>query len=129
VATSWQRRIDDGQAIMKTSALRRRTPLRPGNRRSYNSTLRTRSKKAEAIAPARREFVLDYLTEHPTCEIRWDENCYQRAIEVHEPLTRARGGSILSEENALAVCRYCHSQAHNYPAEATERGFLRSRWS
>jgi len=113
---------------MKTSALSRRTPLRSGNRRSYNSTLRTRSKKAEAIAPARRKFVLDYLTEHPTCEIRWDEKCYRRAIEVHEPLTRARGGSILSEENGLAVCRHCHSQVHNHPAEANERGFLGSRW-
>ena len=114
---------------VKTSALRRRAPLRRGGLRSWNSTIRTRSKKAEAVAPARKKFAKKYLAEHPICEIRWDQGCWYKANEVHEPLTRARGGSILSEENSLAVCRYCHVETHAHPAEATERGFLRSRWS
>lgn len=51
--------------------------------------------------------------------------CRGVADDVHEPLTRARGGSILDPANALAVCRPCHDWIHANPAEATALGLLR----
>jgi hypothetical protein len=97
-------------------------------RRSWNSTLRTRSKKAQAIAPKRKYFVKTMLDLYPACQVRWDDDCQSKSVDIHEPLTRARGGSILSKDNAIATCRHCHSQIHIHPNQATDRGFLISRW-
>jgi hypothetical protein len=52
--------------------------------------------------------------------------CARLASEVHEPLTRARGGSILDENNAVAICRICHSWIHEHPREAAMVGLLLS---
>ena len=48
--------------------------------------------------------------------------------DVHEILTRGRGGSIIDENNVLALCRTCHHFITNEPAWATENGFVVS-WS
>ena len=48
--------------------------------------------------------------------------------DVHEILTRGRGGSIISEDNVLALCRTCHHFITNEPAWAKENGFVVS-WS
>ena len=56
-----------------------------------------------------------------------DARCGGLAIELHEPLTRARGGSILDPANTVAVCRSCHDWIHVNPAAATDLGLLRSR--
>ena len=90
--------------------------------------MRRRSRKAQRLAPLRRAFVQRILEERVWCEARWDAGCFGRAVDVHEPLTRARGGSILDPANAMAVCRRCHEQIHGHPREATERGFLISRY-
>ena len=76
--------------------------------------------------PARRAFVRDTLGKFPDCQIK-SKVCTGRAVDVHEPLTRARGGSITDPDNALAVCRYCHDYAHAHIAEAESKGWLRSR--
>ena len=62
------------------------------------------------------------------CEIQWDRGCTGRAVDGHEPLTRARLGSILDRSNVLLTCRYCHSSVHANPAEALDRGYLKSSW-
>lgn len=63
------------------------------------------------------------------CEIQWDRGCTGRAVDGHEPLTRARGGSILDRQNVLLTCRYCHDKVHANPELALQRGFLRSSWA
>ena len=53
--------------------------------------------------------------------------CDGLAVDLHEPLTRARGGSILDPANTVAVCRACHDWIHDFPDAATSIGLLRSR--
>lgn len=100
----------------------KRTPIKRRTR------VRAQSERRQQLAEARRVFVALVLQTHPYCQVRWDGKCQAHAIDVHEPLSRARGGSILDWSNALSICRYCHSMVHDHPAEATERGFLRSAW-
>lgn len=89
------------------------------------SPIRSRSKKRAAVMIQRRRLVRDVLTAHPICEVPW---CDRPSDDVHEPLTRARGGSILDPENAKAVCRLHHDLIHAEPEWAYEEGFLRHSW-
>ncbi len=50
--------------------------------------------------------------------------CDGVAVDLHEPLTRARGGSILDPANTVAVCRACHDWIHDFPDAATSIGLL-----
>lgn len=79
------------------------------------------SRKAAEVAPIRRDFVARILLERPVCE---RPGCTNRSYDVHERISRARGGSILDPSNVLAICRPCHSWVHDHPAEATELGLL-----
>lgn len=87
--------------------------------------IRARSDKAAVEAVERRRAVDEYLRRHPVCE--WPQ-CRRDAVDVHEPLTRARGGSILDPDNMRAVCREHHRWIHDHPAEATARGWLVPSW-
>jgi hypothetical protein len=88
--------------------------------------LKAQSRKRRQLAPKRAAFVAQFLAKNPRCQVAWDRNCQLAAVHVHEPLTRARGGSITDPANAVATCWWCHSQLHAHPAEAARRGFLRS---
>jgi hypothetical protein len=109
------------------SPLRRRTPLRRKKR------LNARSQKRSAIVDERRELVVRELARREFCEagamIAGGCNGLARSTDIHEPLTRARGGSILDVENTMAVCRQCHIWIHDHPAQALELGFLKSRYA
>ena len=89
--------------------------------------LSSRSARQRAVYVERRKLVAQLLASRPACEARWDDRCWGRTTEIHEPLTRARGGSILDPGNCLAVCGHCHREIHDHPAESTRRGLLRSR--
>jgi hypothetical protein len=96
----------------RTSGLRRSGQLRP------------RSAKREADYRARRVLVAELLEARPVCQ-----RCQAaRAVDVHEVLTRARGGSILDAENCVTLCRPCHSWITVNPAAALEQGWVRSSW-
>lgn len=45
------------------------------------------------------------------------------AFDAHHRKLRSRGGSN-DLENLVAVCPGCHNTIHDYPALATERGFM-----
>lgn len=99
---------------MKRSPLTRRTPLR------------VRSKKTTAVYRLRTKLVAELLADYPVCQVPW---CNEPSTDVHEPLTRARGGSILSRENCRAVCRMHHDLIHlEEPDWSYELGFLRHSW-
>lgn len=55
--------------------------------------------------------------------------CQGVAVDVHEPLTRARGGSIVDPANMVPVCRVCHDWIHAHPTLATEVGLLVSSYN
>lgn len=50
--------------------------------------------------------------------------CRRTPDDVHEPLTRARGGSITDPENMVVICRACHDWVHTHPEAATSVGLL-----
>ncbi len=111
--------------------------------------LRPMSAKRAAIADERRAFVRRILSERPQCEARnflrpivgglagVDQDrvvaalrgCTWRSVEVHELLSRARGGSIVDYANCVPLCHECHRWVTTEPRLATMAGLQRSRWS
>lgn len=86
--------------------------------------MRFRSRKTEVTYRQRRKLVASLLTERPYCQ-----RCYAaRSTEVHELLSRARGGSILDPANCVALCHACHAWITTNPAEATADGWLKNSW-
>lgn len=49
-------------------------------------------------------------------------------IDPHEPLTRARGGSIVDPANVVFLCRRHHGWVHGNPEKAHALGLLRHSW-
>jgi len=110
--------------------------------------LRRVSKKRASIQGQRRKFVREQLEARPRCEagepihlyyvdhfgraFAWEkfktDRCYGRSTDIHEPLQRSAGGSILDVENTISVCRRCHDWIHSYPEYAVELGLLRYSW-
>lgn len=125
---------------MKRSPLARHTPL------ARRTPLRPRSAKREALAIERRAFVATILSERPRCEFPTDgwnpvvrdgtgwtysdgRRCTAAAVDVHEKLTRARGGDILDPSNVQSLCRLHHDYIHSHPRWATEQGYLVASWA
>jgi 5-methylcytosine-specific restriction endonuclease McrA len=67
--------------------------------------------------------------ERPPCR---RPGCTRLADDVHEPLTRARGGSITDPANAVPLCRPCHDEVTFRPESelgwAYDAGLLRHSW-
>jgi len=59
--------------------------------------------------------------------------CRLMADDIHEPLTRARGGSIVDPDNQVPLCRRCHDEITFRPESelqwAYEIGLLRHSWA
>jgi hypothetical protein len=120
---------------VKRSPLQRKTPLNRGDSQLKRTPLKQVSKKRAKLNRERASFVKSYLSRQSTCEagrvIEIDDKrhrCSITAVDVHEMLTRARGGSIVDESNVLALCRSCHDWIHANPKRATELSFLRSQY-
>lgn len=98
--------------------------------------IRKRSKKKELEYELRRPFVKQILEKYPYCQacpvFAKNDNLitYNRlpSMDVHEIIRRSQGGSILDENNVLAVCRKCHIRIGNYPALAFELGLAKHGW-
>jgi len=82
-----------------------------------------RSKKTARLYIQRRKLVAEMLDD-AICA-RCDS---ARATEVHEILTRARGGSILDKENCVALCHDCHSWVTLNPQDAHLEGLMKNSW-
>ena len=107
---------------MKRTPLRRSTPLRSRTR------LRSRSRRLAALyREIRVPLVRRLLAERPRCEARFSLACTGQSMDCHEPLSRARGGSITDETNVMCVCHPCHDAIHRNVAEAERRGFTQRR--
>ena len=55
----------------------------------------------------RRAMVRELYPERPQCG---RPGCGNWADDLHEPLTRARGGSIVDPGNQVPLCRACHDE-------------------
>jgi hypothetical protein len=88
------------------------------------------SAKRAAENRQRRAMVDDlFKGERPLCAVPW---CGQWADDLHEPLTRARGGSITDRENCIPLCRKHHDDITFRPESelgwAYQLGLLVHSW-
>lgn len=98
--------------------------------------MRHRSKKKEAEYRLRRPLVARLLEERPWCEAcakfaEYDGHATykrNRSSDIHEIVRRSQGGSILDEENLMAVCRPCHTRIGNHPQLAFDLGLAKHGW-
>jgi 5-methylcytosine-specific restriction endonuclease McrA len=98
--------------------------------------MRRRSAKKEAEYRLRRPLVARLLGERPWCEAcpvfaaHDGMVAYRRnpSHDIHELVRRSQGGSILAEENLLAVCRPCHRRIGNQPQLAFDLGLAKYGW-
>ena len=98
--------------------------------------IKKRSKKMEKLYDERRPFVEKILRERPMCEAcrvfakHDNKSTYNQhmSTDVHEIVRRSQGGSILDEDNVLAVCRPCHIRIGNYPQLAFDLGLAKHGW-
>ena len=111
---------DESEHRMKRTPMKRKTPLR------------SKSPKTAVRDRKRVKFRAEQLMARPRCEAKasiWTAEpthpCTVQATDLHEPLTRARGGSVLDPGNTVAVCRPCHQWIHAHPTKATGLGLLR----
>jgi hypothetical protein len=101
-----------------------RTPIKPvsGKRAKEN---RQRSAMADRLWPDRREGTVMCGCGRP--------ECHRPATDLHEPLSRARGGSITDEANAIPLSRNCHDEITFSPESelgwAYEAGILVHSWT
>lgn len=105
---------------MKRVPLNRRAPLRPRS---------PKMAKAYAKAGGRRDLVARLLAERPRCEAR--VLCRgARSVDVHERLSRARGGDILDPVQAhmVTICRACHTWVTDHPREAEAMRLALPSW-
>lgn len=77
----------------------------------------------------RRQLVADLLNEFPRCQAQLDA-CTGRACDVHERLSRARGGDILNPVQAhmMTVCRSCHDWITTHPRLAESSRLALPSW-
>ncbi len=99
--------------LTRTAGLARTGRLNPVSSRRQRAN-------RERRAMADRRF-----PERPRCVVPW---CTRMADDLHEPLTRARGGSITDEENTVPVCRQHNEELTMDPAWGYELGLLKHSW-
>lgn len=112
---------------MKRTALRRGRPLVRTRRLAPKSAKRIREDHRRAVVVAE---VME--RDGFACRAsQWSELCGPcwGPLDVHEPKTRARGGSHLSPDAAIAICRAHHDWTHQHPAAAAELGLLEHSWA
>ena len=99
--------------------------------------MRHRSKKKEAEYRLRRPLVEKLLSENPMCKAckifavhdGFGSVFIQRqSQDIHEIVRRSQGGSILDEDNLMAVCRPCHTRIGNHPQLAFDLGLAKHSW-
>lgn len=112
---------------MRVPAVAGRVALAVSVKRS--GPLRLVSAKRAAVNRQRRDMVQTVFPERPPCAVPW---CGQLADDVHEPLTRARGGAINDPANAVPLCRSCHDLITFTPESelgwAYRIGLLKHSW-
>ncbi len=119
--------MNRGAPLQRRTPLRARTQLTTGTGLERRARLKPRSAKTAALYRKERVPLVAALFAEPSiCEVPW---CTNLATDPHEPLTRARGGSITDPANVRKVCH-----PHNVMFATDEQpwmyeyGFLVHSW-
>ncbi|WP_256789012.1 HNH endonuclease [Frankia sp. AvcI1] len=115
---------------------RRRAPLRAGQPSgragaARRAPLRPVSARRSAQNRQRRQVLAEMAGEMPWCQAMHlvpHVMCGGRAVDGHERLTRARGGSITDERNIVLLCRAHHDWVGAHPIDAERLSLLAHSW-
>lgn len=119
-------RLQRRTRLTATARLGRKTPLNGGEALARVTPLRPVSSKRRAQNRVRRDAVYATFGDAPGCVV---PGCLSLADDVHEPLTRARGGSITDPANMAPLCRPHHTEiTDTEPPWAYELGLLVHSW-
>jgi hypothetical protein len=106
--------------------LERKTPLRAAGNLERSAPLRKQSKKRQQENRERRAMKNEMFPDGtPECIVPW---CGEWADELHEPLTRARRGSITEPDNAVPTCRRHNQELTEEPDWGYELDLLVHSW-
>jgi hypothetical protein len=107
--------------VKRGGPLKRGKPMKAGRPMKRTTALSPVSDRRRGQNRERRAMVASMFPERPLCVIytlsqdnpgiipgKVLDRCERWADDVHEPLTRARGGSIVDPGNAVPPCRPCH---------------------
>lgn len=109
-----------------TKPLARTSELNRGSQLERTGRINQQSRKRQAENRERRKVVRATFGDQPMCIA---PGCTRWADDVHEPLTRGRGGSITDPANMAPLCRPCHDEVtFTEPAWAYEAGLLKHSW-
>lgn len=111
--------------LVARKQLERRTRLTTAAPLARVTPLASVSGKRRAENRTRRNVVHATFGDSPLCAV---PGCGRLADDVHEPLTRARGGSITDPANMVPLCRTHHSEITLGPAWAYDLGLLVHSW-
>jgi hypothetical protein len=100
------------------------TPLRSAGTLTRTGRLKPVSKKRAGENRERRAMVTRLYPERPRCAC----GCGRLADDLHEILSRARGGSIVDPGNCVPLARYCHDQATNEDPRFYDLGLVVHSW-
>lgn len=95
-----------------------------------HTQLRAISPRKQAEREARRDAVMLVKARDQHCQ--WDTHGGHPSVacggplDVHEPLTRARGGDPTDPDACVLLCRRHHDWVHAHPREASCLGLLRA---
>ena len=125
---------------MKRSALKRKTPLKQGDKPLRRTALRSkpqRPKPRSKLKPvsekrsrenAKRREVKKQMVAERGGRCQWPDGCPRDAVDAHEVKKRSRGGSITDPENILLLCREHHDFTEAEPEQAAAMGLLKHSW-
>lgn len=109
--------------------MNRAVPLRPGRTLQRRTPIKPMSKKRAKENRERRAVFTAIYTYRPRCAV---PGCPRLADDIHEPLTRARGGSITDPDNGVPMCREHNDMLSSTPesklAWAYKLGLLKHSW-
>lgn len=106
--------------------MERRTELHRGESQLARTPLRSTSKKRDRENRERKAMANELWPDgQPTCS---KPACWRLADDLHEPLTRARRGSITDPNNAVPLCRPHHNEVGAEKPWAYELGLLIHSW-
>ena len=113
-----------GSGLQRTGTLTTGQPLQRGKQ------LRPVSAKRAAENRRRRAVIAVLYPDRPLCSVPW---CPDWADDIHEPLTRGRGGAIDHADNMRPLCRSCHDVVTFTPESelgwAYDLGLLVHSWT
>lgn len=109
-----------------TKRLERKKPFESRGNLDRSTPIRQQSAKRQRENRERRAMKNEMFPDGtPLCIVPW---CGRWADDLHEPLTRARGGSIVEPDNAVPTCRRHNSELTEEPVWGYELHLLVHEW-